>query len=668
MTVKTAPFEPGHRFVKYDIRGLLGTGGHAHVYDAYDPFLDREVAVKVIAAPRDAQENLAKRAQSEARVLVRIDHPNVVKVYDAGATEDGLVYLVMEKLAGRTLRAVYRDVGRLSVVEALEIARQICAGVDAAHRQGVIHRDLKPENVFIQHDNRVKVLDFGISKVMGYGAHDTTQRHVLHGTVLYMSPEHLQGYGVTNKSDVYALGTLLFEGLYAHPTLLWPEARHAKDLREVIRVQLTETPPMLHELDPSIFRHVARFVQRAILKAAEQRYASMAEMLEAADAAWQRLEREQGADYLVQWRRDLSRACKTPRNQQPQRDTVQEAMRFSTAIEPSTLARPSTQPGGLTSPPPLTSTVPFDAEQRLAHQTTTPIPPAPSSSDAPQAGAIATGGVPSRVQSSDPISRAGLSGPAVALTPAQSATLALAEQVTRTRDITASGQTAVSSPAVELGTVAPVSHPSMSKKAPADFAPASTPRFGRLSVRAVVAVGATLGLALGVGYGVLGMRSPPDPGEAPMAETGARSLLPRDVVPAAKPPTPSLRSQSVPDTELGEGVAPRKKAVAAGPSPAPNSAEGADSTLSPVSKGSITNSEAHSPSAGEKTAAASSPPATVPVSATKSVKKPREEAKQDDKPGSWLKPEMIHFPDDSPAPVAPPKAPARARMPASGLD
>src|SRR5690606_34347789 len=124
-----------------------------HVYAAYDPFLDREVAVKVIASPKGSRHNMAKRAQSEARVLVRIDHPNVVKVYDAGATDDGLVYLVMEKLEGRSLREVYRELGRISMVEALELAKQICAGVQAAHELDVIHRDLKPENVFVQSDN-----------------------------------------------------------------------------------------------------------------------------------------------------------------------------------------------------------------------------------------------------------------------------------------------------------------------------------------------------------------------------------------------------------------------------------------------------------------------------------------------------------------------------------
>src|SRR5688572_13421174 len=430
MTVQMKPFAPGHRFVKYDIRGLLGMGGHAHVYDAHDPFLDREVAVKVIAAPKGSRQNLAKRAQSEARVLVRIDHPNVVKVYDAGATDDGLVYLVMEKLEGRTLREVYQNVGQLTVVEVLEIAQQICQGVHAAHEAGVIHRDLKPENVYVQADNRVKVLDFGISKVMGYGAHDTTQRHVLHGTVLYMSPEHLQGYGVTRKSDVFALGTLLYEGLYMHPTLLWPEARNAKDVREVIRIQLSETPPMLHELDARIFRHVARFVHRAILKAAEQRYESMADMLEAAQTAWERLEAEQGRDFMVQWRRDLSRATKAGAQQQQQRDTQQEVMRFSTEFPPAR----TTQLGGLTPPLPLTGTRPVMDE--LPYQTTTPVPwpDTPRRRSSPPVVVVPSVSGPSALATPLPGSQL-YSSARITPTAAQSATLALAEQVTRTASV-----------------------------------------------------------------------------------------------------------------------------------------------------------------------------------------------------------------------------------------
>lgn len=716
MNVPMKPFAPGHRFVKYDIRGVLGIGGHAHVYDAHDPFLDREVAVKIITSPRGSRHNLAKRAQSEARVLVRIDHPNVVKVHDAGATDDGLVYLVMEKLEGRTLREVYQSVGQLTVVEMLEIAQQICQGVHAAHEAGVIHRDLKPENVYVQADNRVKVLDFGISKVMGYGAHDTTQRHVLHGTVLYMSPEHLQGYGVTRKSDVFALGTLLYEGLYMHPTLLWPEARNAKDMREVIRVQLSETPPMLHEIDPRIFRHVARFVHRAILKAAEQRYESMAEMLEAARASWERLEAEQGRDFMVQWRRDLSRAVKAGAHQQPQRDTVACAVRFSTDMQ----APRTTQIGGLTPPLPLTGTHPMD---ELPYQTTTPLsgPDSPRRRSSPPVVVVPPLDGPSSLvtplplpSGSDPRGPELFSSPRVTPTAAQSATLALAEQVTRTASVgivdTPTGLSSTPrSPGVGSGSsglsVAPVSHSSMGAGSrPLRAAGVRAPWFGRVSARVVVALGASLGLVLGVLYSVAGSRAPtptptaarpsvsgarpesssvagrapegaaqrkleapakghgegPATGEvatglaAPSASSAMASALPTPVLaaPESPPGAPSAPEPAAPDAKPTPSKPETRQAVRAEPQESTN----ARRAVSPSTRSAASaSSKPKSPSAGgsskRATASSSSSSSSSPTA------KPERE--------SWLKPDMIYYPDD-PMP-APAKAPS-TRKPKSGVD
>ena len=638
MKEKLAPLRPGQRFVKYDILQLLGTGGHAHVYAAHDPFLDRDVAVKVIAAPKDSRQNLAKRAQSEARVLVRIDHPNVVKVYDAGATEDGLVYLVMERLEGRTLREIYQDVGRISVVEALELAKQICAGVHAAHQLEVIHRDLKPENVFVQADNRVKVLDFGISKVMGYGAHDTTQRHVLHGTVLYMSPEHLQGYGVTRKSDVFALGTLLYEGLYMHPAFLWPEVRQAKDVRDVIRVQMCETPPMLHELDPRIFRHVARFVQRAILKTAEQRYESMADMLDVALGAWERIEFEQGADYMLKSRRDLSRASGLPRAHDPGQDTVQEAMVFSTYIEP---VRQSTQLGGLAPPAPLTSTTPLDQHvSGLAFQTTTPIPPYPSSrSEPPQP------------------------------TPAQSATLALAEQLTRTAPPSASGAevTSVSAGAFATASMVPVAHSSFSDSGARPSRPAGVPApiLRRLPVRIVVMSGAVLGLVLGITYSVTGMRAPAKT-SPPLSGVELTAPAPPDS-PAHAGRADSRAAANDPPTE----ASPVHSAVPAVATEA-NRLAGAESPSSEPDKG-LTKERSTKPASVNQAAAQDAGARPSPNKKEPAKPAPEQEAKsaqakskpaRDQAGSGWLKPEMIHYPDDN-APAPPVRA---DKMPASGLD
>ena len=630
MRKKAAPLRPGQRFVKYDIVQLLGTGGHAHVYAAHDPFLDRDVAVKVIAAPKGSGQNLAKRAQSEARVLVRIDHPNVVKVYDAGATEDGLVYLVMERLHGRTLREAYNDVRRISVVEALELAKQICAGVHAAHQLGVIHRDLKPENVFVQANNRIKVLDFGISKVMGYGAHDTTQRHVLHGTVLYMSPEHLQGYGVTSKSDVFALGTLLYEGLYMHPALLWPEVRQVKDVREVIRVQMFETPPMLHELDARIFRHVARFVHRAILKAAEQRYESMADMLDVAMGAWERIEYEQGADYMQKFRRDLSRASGLPRSHDPGQDTVQEAMHFSTAIEPMSQA---TELGGLTPPPHLTSTTPLDQHiAGLAFQTTTPVPPIPSSDWGPPQW-----------------------------TPAQSATLALAEQLTRTAPPVDEGCAAEARSTGASASMVPVAHASFSDSSARVERRAGTtlPLFRRLPVRIVVMSGAIFGLVLGITYSVTAMRAPGG-AASPSDEVERRETHPVAAHEPARAESDVPRPVASASTPTAASASTSVAAAAQPATPAPSPAQA-------VSAGKR---------AGERAAAKADKPvrrkreaakggATAPAPSAVAKGEPTtNKATSDKASGTWLKPDMIRYPDDSTsAPTV-----RRDKMPASGLD
>ncbi|HEY3493757.1 MAG TPA: serine/threonine-protein kinase, partial [Polyangiaceae bacterium] len=157
------PFKPGDRFLKYEIGKLLGKGGHAFVYEANHLFLRRTDAIKIIRSPRESGRDLAQRAEAEAQVLARLEHANIVKVFDAGGTDDGLVYIVMERLVGRTLRDVLGELNRLTPAEALLVAEQIARAVDAAHKAGIIHRDLKPANVMIDRDGRVLVMDFGLA-------------------------------------------------------------------------------------------------------------------------------------------------------------------------------------------------------------------------------------------------------------------------------------------------------------------------------------------------------------------------------------------------------------------------------------------------------------------------------------------------------------------------
>jgi serine/threonine protein kinase len=286
----TGPLVVGETFLdKLEVRALLGKGGHAWVYECFDRFLQRPVAVKVIKTLREAGRDLSRRAQAEARVLAGMQHPNLVRVIDAGML-GGLVYIVMEKLEGRTLRHTLISLSRLSIRESLELAIQIADGMQLAHDSGVIHRDLKPENIFIETGNHVKVLDFGVAKVLG-ASQMTTQKDRVQGTVFYMSPEQLQGVAVTPASDVFALGTMLFEMLYGHPLTLGggvlPNNEH------VAWMQLYQVPPPLETLDANIPRYVGKLVGRAIVKLPKDRYQTMREFREAAVAALRRYEKEQ---------------------------------------------------------------------------------------------------------------------------------------------------------------------------------------------------------------------------------------------------------------------------------------------------------------------------------------------------------------------------------------
>jgi tRNA A-37 threonylcarbamoyl transferase component Bud32 len=282
VSTREPPFKIGDTIAeKYEVKDLLGRGGHAFVYECHDRFLDEIAAIKVIPDPPQRGEDLRRRAREEARLLYRLRHPNVVAVRDAGETA-GMVYIVMEKLEGITLRMMLRKLERLSMLEALVIARQIADGVSVAHAQNVVHRDLKPENVFIlAPDNHVKVLDFGIAKFMGHGL-ETTEHDVLHGTVAYMSPEHLQGRGVTARSDVYQLGTILFEMLAGvNPCLFEVED---PTFEQLAWIQISRPTPELHTIVPNVPPSIEWLVRHATAKNPEQRFASMHAMRTALEA------------------------------------------------------------------------------------------------------------------------------------------------------------------------------------------------------------------------------------------------------------------------------------------------------------------------------------------------------------------------------------------------
>jgi serine/threonine protein kinase len=303
-TAPKPPLEVGSKFVGYEIRGLIGQGGHACVFHGYDSFMGQHVAIKVLYRPGGVTKEMMQRGQAEAQLLHRLRHPNIVEVSRAGI-EEGLLFIVMELLRGRSLRTILEQEGRLAIEEVLFLAAQIADAAAAAHDQKAIHRDLKPDNVFITADNRVKVLDFGIAKLMDHAAW-TTQKNIVLGTMLYMSPEQVQGLMLTPQSDIYALGLIMYTALFGrHPCLI---GLQNATFAELTRIQVTRNPPPLDQLDPRIPSHVARLVGRAIAKLPEERPTSMRQFAADIRQSLERYVGEQREQHKILQTRDLSRA------------------------------------------------------------------------------------------------------------------------------------------------------------------------------------------------------------------------------------------------------------------------------------------------------------------------------------------------------------------------
>jgi serine/threonine protein kinase len=273
--VQESPVEIGSMVSKYQILDVIGRGGYAWVYRATDTFLGRDVAIKILHRAGGVTPDMLRRGQAEAKLLIRLRHPNIVETFDAGMTDRGLLFIVMELLVGRSLFAALRELGRLTEDEALPIFIQIAEAVAYAHSMGAIHRDLKPENIFITANEGAKVLDFGIAKITDDGVPVTTKKDVWLGTVLYMSPEQVQGWHVSFGSDIYSLGTVFWEVLGGvHPMLLGCEA--PTHMAVAVR-HTTEIPPPIHKYRTDVSKDLSRVVDKAIAKKVTERYTTMAE-------------------------------------------------------------------------------------------------------------------------------------------------------------------------------------------------------------------------------------------------------------------------------------------------------------------------------------------------------------------------------------------------------
>src|SRR5438093_4429973 len=197
---------------RYRLTAPLGEGGMSTLWRAVDQQLDREVAVKILRPQYSADPGFAARFRQEARAVASLAHPNIVSVHDYGTDPDGTTqYIVMQLVEGRDLAAILHDRGRISSDDAVEVAIAVASALEAAHRRGIVHRDVKPGNILITDDGDVKVTDFGIARAVSEASMTVTGTTL--GSVHYFSPEQARGDEVTGRSDVYALGIVLYEML-----------------------------------------------------------------------------------------------------------------------------------------------------------------------------------------------------------------------------------------------------------------------------------------------------------------------------------------------------------------------------------------------------------------------------------------------------------------------
>jgi serine/threonine-protein kinase len=257
---------------RYRLDKLIGEGGMGEVYCATHVLIDTEVAVKLLRPEFVANQTAIKRFQLEAKAAGRIHHPNAVRVTDFGVTPERVVYLVMELAQGRSLRNLIRNEKKFDYLRAVNIVRQICGAVDAAHRSGVIHRDLKPDNILIEKVNdteRVKVLDFGIAKLKETKTDAfLTQAGTIIGTPQYMSPEQCQGKHLDPSADIYSIGIILYEMLSGDVPF------DGESTLQVVYNQLHEPPRPLWEISPDAPLPIAQVVMRALEKDPAQRQSS----------------------------------------------------------------------------------------------------------------------------------------------------------------------------------------------------------------------------------------------------------------------------------------------------------------------------------------------------------------------------------------------------------
>jgi predicted Ser/Thr protein kinase len=266
----------GRRIGPAELQRKLGEGGMGTVYLGRHPGLNRPVAVKILTAPLAQNAEFIERFQREARLAARLEHPNVVQVHDVGE-QDGLHYIVMQYIEGKSLDQILKERKKLALNEALSITKRVAVALAAAARLGIVHRDIKPHNILVSKDGMVKVADFGLAKDNDANRTISATGQIV-GTPYFMSPEQAEGKAVDPRGDLYSLGATLY------PMLTGKRLFEGSSPLAIVMKQIREQPVPARELDPSIPPAVGEILDRLLKKEPAQRYASAEELVKAIDA------------------------------------------------------------------------------------------------------------------------------------------------------------------------------------------------------------------------------------------------------------------------------------------------------------------------------------------------------------------------------------------------
>ncbi len=254
---------------RYQLVEKLGQGGMGVVYRAFDTLLQRVVAVKLISGSIESGGEQRERFFREARAAGQLSHRNIITIHDLGEHE-GQPYLAMEFLEGEDLQRRLARPERMSLARKVEIAVEVCEGLEYAHTRGVIHRDVKPANIFITDNGTAKILDFGLARLV---TSELTNSNMMMGTINYMAPEQVRGERADQRSDIFSVGVVLYELLGGR------KAFEGDSFATTLYRILQEEPESLLQIEPSLPVDLVAIVARALAKPRDERYQQMSELL-----------------------------------------------------------------------------------------------------------------------------------------------------------------------------------------------------------------------------------------------------------------------------------------------------------------------------------------------------------------------------------------------------